>query len=361
MESNAVVLEAPERMVARRFPVADVLHDGAILQVELAGICGTDVKVFYGRLPAYSTPVILGHEIVGRLVDVGPGLAARTGFAPGDRVTVSSMVPCWSCASCRSGLYRFCRSMRQYGLSMRADEPPHLLGAFSEYMHILPGSMIRALPEQVSSEAAILIEGVVANGFQWVRNKAEVRPPDVVVVQGCGPQGLGCVAVARECGAQQVIVTGMPADSARLALAKELGADHALVVGETDVAEAVRDLTGGRGADKVIDVTGSPHAWETTVAVAGVGATIVVSGLMGADKRVTHSSDHLVFNEITVKGALSKGSEAIDDAGAFVARGTVPFERMVTDIYSFDEAEHAIRAIAGEVPGTYPIKAAIRP
>lgn len=361
MRSKAVVLESPERMVTHEFPVADVLEDGAILKVELAGICGTDVKVFYGRLPAYSTPVILGHEIVGRLVEVGPGMAARTGFSSGDRVTVSSMVPCWSCASCRSGLYRFCRSMRQYGLSMRSDEPPHLLGAFSEYMHILPGSMVRALPEEVSSEAAILIEGVVANGFQWVRNKAGVRPPDVVVVQGCGPQGLGCVAVAKECGAEQVIVTGMPKDGARLELAKELGADHALIVGEVDVVEAVNELTGGRRADKVIDVTGSPHAWETTVAVAGVGATIVVSGLMGADKRVTHSSDHLVFNEITVKGALSKGSDAIDDAGSFVAQGRVPFERMVTDIYTFEEAEHAIRSIAGEVPGSYPIKAAIRP
>lgn len=361
MQSRAIVLEAPGRLEEHTFELPSPGPDAATIRVEIAGICGTDVKVFNGRLPAYTTPVILGHEIVGRIHEVGDDLAARTGLTAGDRVTVSSMVPCWSCASCRTGMYRFCPNMRQYGLSLRSDAAPHLLGAFSEYMYVLPGSMIRPLEEDIPAEAAMLIEGVVANGYQWARTKAGTRPPDVVVVQGCGPQGLGCAAVAKECGASQVIVTGMRRDRDRLELARQLGADHTLVVEDDDVIAAVEDLTGGRRADRVIDVTGSPAAWPTTVGVAGVGSTIVLSGLMGADARIEMSSDQLVFNEITVKGALSKGGDAIDDAGVLVASRRYPFEAMVTDVFEPDQAEHAIRAIAGEVDGTYPIKAAIRP
>jgi alcohol dehydrogenase len=356
-----MVLEAPGLMRERTFDVLPPDPGGALLRIELAGICGTDVKVYKGKLPAYSTPVILGHEIVGRLEEVGDDMAARTGLSAGDRVTVSSMIPCWTCSSCMTGLYRFCPRMRQYGLSVSSQTPPHLFGAMSEYLYILPGSMVRRLPEEVPAEAAILIEGVIANGFQWVRTKAGTRPPDVVLVQGCGPQGLGCAVVARECGASLVIVTGVSRDRDRLDLARKLGADHTLVADEVDVVQAVKDLTGGRGADRVIDVTGSPVAWPTTIGAAAVGATVVVSGMMGADARVSMSTDEIVFKEITVKGALSKGADAIDDAGAFVAQGRVPIESMVTDIFDLSEAEYAVRAVAGEVDGLYPVKAAIRP
>ncbi len=360
-ESRAVVLEAPERLRIRTFEVPQPEPDAAVIEVELAGICGTDVKVFRGRIPNYPTPVILGHEIVGKLVDVGEAFEARTGLGVGRRVTVSSMIPCWSCGWCRLGSYRFCPNMRQYGLSLSSDNPPHLWGAFSEFMYVGPGSMVRALPDDVPAEAAVLIEGVVANGYQWARTKADIRPPDVVVIQGCGPQGLGCTAIARECGAAKIIVTGMSRDAERLALAREFGADETLVVDDVDVVEAVSDLTDGAMADKVIDVTGNAKAWSTTIGVAGVQSTVVVSGLMGADQQVSLSSDEIVFKEITIKGALSKGADAIDDASDLVARRRFAFERMVTDIYSFDEAEHAIRAIAGEVDGAYPIKAAVRP
>lgn len=360
-KSSAVVLEAPETLRQRSFDVPSPESDAALLEVELAGICGTDVKVFRGQIPAYPVPLILGHEIVGRLVAVGEEFVGRTGLEAGDRVTVSSMVPCWSCPACMIGEYRFCPKMRQYGLSMSSDQPPHLWGAFSEYMYIAPGSMLRKVTEDVPAEAAILIEGVVANAFQWVRTKAAVSPPDVVVIQGCGPQGLGCTAIAKECGASKVIVTGMRRDSARLELAESLGADHTLVAEDVDVVEAVKDLTGGAMADKVIDVTGNPRAWETTIGVAGTGSTVVVSGLMGPEKRVEMSTDYLVFNEITLKGALSKGARAIDDAAQLVMSRKIPFEQLVTDVMEMSEAEKAIRAVAGEIEGVYPVKAAIRP
>lgn len=360
-DSRAMVLESPGNMKMHRFEVPSPGPDAAVLEVELAGICGTDVKVFHGRLPAYATPVVLGHEIVGRLVEVGEAMSERTGFAAGDRVTVSSMIPCWSCSSCMRGLYRFCPNMRQYGLSLPSSEPPHLWGALAEFMYVAPGSMIRRLDEEVPAEAAVLIEGVVANGYQWARTKAGIRPPDVVVVQGCGPQGLGCTAIAKECGASMIIATGMARDSERLELAREFGADHTLMADEVDVVDAVRDLTQGAMADRVIDVTGNAAAWTTTVGVAGVGSTIVVSGMMGADKQVQLSSDHIVFNEITIKGALSKGADAIDDAGRLVASRKYPFEKMLTHIFELEEAEKAVLAAAGELEGVYPIKAAVRP
>lgn len=355
-----MVLEAPQTFVEKTYNVPDPDPDSALVEIELAGICGTDVKVFRQELDAYPSPLILGHEILGRIVEMGTEFEEKHQLSIGDRVTINSIVPCLNCPQCAVGKHRFCPRRQQYGLSFSSEEPPHLLGAFTRFMYVKPGSMLRRIPEDIPAEAAILIEGVVANGMQWARTKAGVRPPDVVVVQGCGPQGLGCVAVAKECGAAVVIVTGMRRDADRLELAKEFGADHAFVVEDVDVVDEVRELTGGAMADKVIDVTGSPGAWSTTIGVAGVRSTVVVAGLTGG-RSIDFSSDELVFKEITLKGALSKGQRAVMDAVELVTSRKYPFEAMVSHVFDVADTEKAIRAVAGELDGIYPIKAAIKP
>lgn len=360
-KSSALVLEGARAFVEREFDVPDPTEDSALVEIELGGICGTDVKVYRQEIPAYPSPLIMGHEILARVVAMGPAFEDKYQLSVGDRVTINSIVPCLNCSQCAVGKHRFCPRRRQYGLSFSSDEAPHLLGAFSRFMYVKPGSMLRRIPEDVPAEAAILIEGVVANGMQWARTKAGIEPPDVVVVQGCGPQGLGCVAVAKECGASMVIVTGMSRDSERLEMAKLFGADHTLVADDVDVVSAVADLTNGEMADKVIDVTGSPHAWTTTIGVAGIRSTVVVAGLAGANKSIDFSSDELVFKEITVKGALAKGQRAVMDAAELVISGRYPFERMVTHVFDVSDTEKAIQAVAGELDGEYPVKAAIKP
>src|SRR5579859_4024960 len=97
--TESMVLEAPEKLAMRSFDIPDIGPDEGLLEVELAGICGTDWKTFHGKL-SYPMPLILGHEILGRLAQVGSRLSERTGLTEGERVTVAGSVPCWSCRAC---------------------------------------------------------------------------------------------------------------------------------------------------------------------------------------------------------------------------------------------------------------------
>jgi alcohol dehydrogenase len=358
--TESLVLKAPGPLELQTFPLPTIGQEDGLLQVELAGICGTDWKTFHGKLP-YPTPVILGHEILGRLAQVGPGLREKTGLQEGDRVSVAGSVPCWSCRACHTGSYRFCDSKRSYGTSTPCTEPPYLWGSFGRYMYLAPGSILHRVADDVPAEAAVLVQGVMANGFQWAGHLGQVRPRQAVVIQGCGPQGLGCTVAAREFGAALVIVTGLSRDAQRLDLAHAFGADATIDVEREDLQTRVRDLTGGELADVVIDVSGSPAAIAASVQLLHRQGTLVLAGLTGRETITPMLMDHLVWNEITVRGAYTKGSEAVRDSLALVASRKYPLEQMVSHTFGLDQAETAIRAIGGELPGTYPIKAAVRP
>lgn len=358
----AAVLEAPERLVLREFERPRVREDDALLAVELAGICGTDWKIYHGKL-AYRLPLIMGHEILGRVAELGAGFAERTGLRVGDRVVVDMSVPCWACSECRGGDYRFCERGEQrvaYGTRTPATAPPHLWGAFAALMYLAPGSVVHRISHDVPAEAAVL-SSVVANAIQWVQMVGGVKYQDVVVVQGCGPQGLAAAVVARECGADKVIVSGLSRDAERLALARELGADATVDVERDDLREVVRELSGGRMADVVVDVTGSPAATAAAVALVRKQGTVVVGGLSGNDALAPINIDSLVFNQVRLQGVYTKGSRAIEAGIRLIESRKYPLERMVTHRYPLERAAEAIRAIGGETPGVYPIKAAIAP
>jgi alcohol dehydrogenase len=183
----------------------------------------------------------------------------------------------------------------------------------------------------------------------------------VVVVQGCGPQGLACALVARECGAEQVIVTGLTRDADRLALARDLGAHRTVDVQREDLGEVVRAATGGRMADVAIDVSGSPAAIAASIDLVRRQGTVILGGLTGKDTLTPLSIDALVWNQIKLQGVFTKGAQAIHDAIKLIESGKYPLERIVTHRYPFAAADEAIRAIGGELEGCYPIKAAVEP
>ncbi|HXG39393.1 MAG TPA: alcohol dehydrogenase catalytic domain-containing protein, partial [Candidatus Limnocylindrales bacterium] len=214
---RAAVLVAPRRIEVERLPRPSVDADAALVAVELCGICGTDLKTFAGDLPA-PYPIVLGHEIVGRVAEIGERAARRYGVAAGDRVLVESSIPCWSCPACRSGAYRLCPTKGGYGTRLSVSVPPGLWGGLAELLYLAPGSIVHRLPASIGPRVAIAIP-LVANGLQWVTRMGSLRPGDRVLVQGCGPQGLAAALVARAGGAAEVTVTGLTTDRGRLAFA----------------------------------------------------------------------------------------------------------------------------------------------
>lgn len=356
---RAVVAVEPRVLEVREFEPVAVGADDGVLEPELAGICGTDYKTYTGAVSQYPRPLVLGHEILGRIGRVGQQAAARWGVQPGDRVVVESSVPCWSCEWCWSGAYRYCPDRRGYGTSTPCTQPPYLWGAMGEEMYLAPGSILHRIDAAVPAEAAVLAGGVVANGIRWAVEVGEARPGVSTVVRGAGPQGLACAALAVRAGSDPVILLGRTADRERLAIGRELGVTHTHEVDGLDVPALVRDLAGGRGAHLVIDAAGAAGAFDEDIDLLRPQGRLVWAGLTGAATTAALHLDPIVWKEIDVRGVFTKPSASIDASIRLLESGVIPFERILTHSYDLEQAEDAILAIGGE-GATYPLKAAIR-
>lgn len=356
---RVVVLEGPRQLAVRSLTIPEIGPDDGLLRIEMAGICGTDVKYWSGKLAA-PYPIILGHEILGEIAEIGGRAAAHYGLAPGDRVLVEGHA-CWSCQWCRTGNHRFCPKRRAYGIRTPITVAPGLWGALAEYMYLAPGSIVHRVPEDVSAESATAA-ALLANAIEWLERKGGAAMGDRIVIQGSGPQGLAAVVVAREIGARQIIVTGLSRDAARLELARALGAHHTIVADEADVVAEVTRLTDGELADVVLEVSGSPKAIETSVEIVRTLGTLVLGGLTGTETITSLKVDRLVWEEIRVQGVFVKGEIAYSRAIELVSRAAdrYPIDRLVSHRYSLDEAEAAMRAAAGDGPPGF-VKAAIVP
>ena len=182
-----------------------------------------------------------------------------------------------------------------------------------------------------------------------------------MVILGAGQRGLCCVIAAKEAGARQVVITGLARDAAKLALARELGADVAIDVEAGDVVAQVREATGG-GAEVVVDTTPyAPQSLIHAIAIAVRKGRIVVAGLKGQRLTRELNADDLIYKELTLRGVLSMPVEETFRAVDIIASGRYPFDRLHTKSFPIEQAEEAIHALAGEVPGVNPIHLAIVP
>lgn len=360
--SRGATLVEPGRLEIREYPVPEVAHDGALLEIELGGVCGTDVKYYRGRIEL-PLPVILGHEILGRVVALGRDAGAIHGVAEGDRVILKGSRGCGRCASCIRGAPRFCPTRTGYGGSTSSADPPHLYGGFADHLYVNPDALLLPVPERMSAAAAVVIGSVMANGFQWAVRQGGATLGSYVVVQGPGQQGLACVFAARQAGAARIIVTGLARDAERFALARAWGADRVVDVEEEDVVDVVREETGGELADVVVDVSGSPRAVVASVECLRPQGTLVLGGLTGSATETAMKLDRLVWKELRVQGAFTADSDAIVSTMRLVEATGFPVEDMVSHTFPLDETERCIVAVGGGPDGTEPLptKAVIAP
>jgi alcohol dehydrogenase len=355
---KALVLTGPNAFELRDLPPPPAREDNAIVRVELCGNCGTDVKYAAGKLAA-PIPMILGHEIVGRVEHIGEVAARRHGVAAGDRVIVESSIPCWSCPACRSGAYRMCPTKGGYGTRSGLADGSGLWGGLAELVEVAPGSIVHGLPEVISPKAAIGME-LLANGYQWLIRKGGLQPGQRVLIQGCGPQGLAAMLIARRLGAIDITMTGLASDEARLALAASAGIRTVVV---DPVADAAVQLaaTGG-GFDVVLDVTGDPRAVATAADQLRPQGTLVLASIVGRGVQVPFRTDDLAYREIRVQGVLSKDEHAVLAARTLVEGDPdlrAFLERFITHVFPLEDGAAAIDARAAGLPGF--VKAAVRP
>jgi threonine dehydrogenase-like Zn-dependent dehydrogenase len=360
--SRAVVQTAPRHLEVRELPLPEIDDDSGLLRVEACGICGSDVEQYTGVLPA-ALPLVPGHEPLGVIERIGDRAAKRWGVEVGDRVAVETLIPCGHCRACIGGRYQVCRGrggMFAHGY-VPLDRPPGLWGAYADYMYLDPFSIVHRVRKDVPASLAVMFNPLGA-GFRWAVEIPATGPGDTVLVLGPGQRGLASVVAARVAGADTIIVTGLARDASKLALARELGADHVINVEEEDARRRVRELTGGRGADVVVEVSANaPEPVAEALHYVAIGGRIVLAGVKGFKAVPEFVSDLAVVKEVTIKGAFGVTGRAYAAAIRLIESGRVPLARMHTHDFGLEEAELAIRTLAGEVAGAASIHSCLLP
>jgi threonine dehydrogenase-like Zn-dependent dehydrogenase len=349
----AAVRTAPGRTELREFPMPDIPEDAALLKVEVAGICGTDVKMYAS--PPFADPVIMGHENIGVIAKAGRTFAERQGVSEGDRVFVEHYVGCFQCDWCRVGQYRHCeltdwrtnRDARRFGYTT-SDNPGTLWGGFAQYMFLPWNAVLHKIPDGLSPELAGLATPM-SNGIEWALFEAGVGYDSTVLIQGPGQQGLSQTVACKQAGASLIIVTGTTRDAARLEMAVKLGADCVIDVMREDPLERIMEATGGKGVDVVLDCTSGAGTAPVLLGIDALkrrAGTLLIQGEMAAFpdfpvKKVTEKA-------VTIKSARGHSYRACELAVRQLASGRFPLDLLATHTFGLADVDRAIKAIGGQ-------------
>ena len=326
--------------------------DEVLVQVSLATICGSDLHTFTGRRTA-PVPCVLGHEAVGR---VAAPTQVRDAYGEplheGDRVTWSIMAACGACQYCNERhLPQKCERLFKYGHA-RSETPYFLNGGFAEGICLRPGTAIYRIPDSVSD-----IEAVPLNcALSTVLGGLAILEPTggfSAVIQGAGMLGIYAACCLRERGFEIVACVDRVAE--RLRIAEGFGATHTFNLSEdpaVEIGEALRDLTGGRGVDFAIEVSGAAAALINSLDWLGVGGSCLTLGYVFPHADVTMDAQKIVTKCLTIRGNHNYHPAALGDALRFVeeTRDRYPFEELVGAVYPLAEIDAAFdRAMRGDL------------
>ena len=337
---KSMVLYEPFKMELREFNYPQITPDEMIVKVDLVSICGGDPIEFQGRNVKTSLPLILGHEMVGTVAEVGKIASDIYQVREGDKVSVEPYVICGHCKYCLSGYYQLCEQSKIYGVNISSDTPPHLWGAYGEYMFIAPGSKVHKIKEGVKDEAAVL-SSVLGNGVRWIRTKGKVKFGETVVIIGAGAQGLVTILAAKEANAGKVIVIGKEDLQLKWDLAKEFGATHFIDLAKDDQPmKSVQDITVGRLADVVVECTGVPQLVELGLDLIRPRGRYVLVSTNGFSK-VPLTTDKIVFKEIDLLGGLGQSWDT-EPAIDLINAKRYPLEKMITHTFPLEKAQDAM-------------------
>jgi threonine dehydrogenase-like Zn-dependent dehydrogenase len=378
---RAAVMQAPGRIAVERFPLPDPEPGAVVIEMALSGVCGTDKHTFRGETQQYAGtpnerrigyPLICGHENVGRIAAIGgadeiadsEGLPLRVG----DRVVPSANVACGSCWYCRNGHpYYLCERLEDYGNSLGCARPPHLFGGWAEHMYLLPGTHLHRVPDELPDDIAVLTEIFsVTHGFETARRLQPGQFGERVAVIGVGPLGLCHLIKARLLGCGDLIAVDR--FESRLEMAADFGATLLLNADALDADELVaraREHTDGRGPDIVLDCSGVPGTFPTSLRMVRVGGTVVEAGaFVDLGPVDVNPTAEICTKNVSVIGIGGETATAYVPSMRLLARNQdrLPLSRIVTHRMALEDAARALDiaqangamkvVLAGSVPPT---------
>lgn len=333
-----VVSEGTVDFITRQVPPPG--DDAVVIRVKASALCGSDLHIFKAKHPSVPLPATIGHEFAGDIEAVGKDVRD---LRPGDRVTVEPCVACGVCDACRHGEYGSCD---QLTFVYRKGD-----GAMADYVTV-KASCVYKLPEGMSYEAGALVEPL-AVAVHAVR-RADIRLGEKVLVLGAGAIGLLVAALCRRMGAAEVIVSDYA--PFRLDMAKTLGATRVVNPGAgEDLEAAVREATGGQGADKVLECVGREETFVQAMTLLRKKGLATVVGIF-EQTQITIPVMRLVNNEIRIQG--SQGY-CWDFPTALDMAGEIGLERLVTHRFALADLQTALETALDRTQHT--IKVLLKP
>ncbi len=343
----AVMTAAKNDLEIREYPLPEVEPGCMLVKITCCTICGSDLHTWTGRRKS-PVPIILGHEIVGKILALGKGVTMDSGNRPlkvGARITWTIMDNCGKCYFCREkGLMMKCTHLKKYGHDSCA-KPPHFVGGFAEYCYITPGTCVIRIPDELTDEevapANCALATVVAG---W--DAIEVRAFENVLIQGAGALGVYAAALARHYGCRRIIVADVMEH--RLEFVKKFGATDTInSKGLTDdeVIGIVKDLTAGFGVDVVMELAGFPPLLPLGLKCLRTGGRLVEIGNAFAGALFTCDASDIVFKCLTIRGIHNYDTVHLQKAIDFLlmARDRFPFGEIVGERVSLDEINEGLK------------------
>jgi alcohol dehydrogenase len=300
-----------------------------IVKIDLTTICGTDLHILKGDVPAVTEGRILGHEAVGTVVETG---AAVTSLKKGDRVLVPAITSCGRCGPCKRGMAAHCKGAGGIGWIFG-----HLInGLQAEYARVpFAETSVHVVPEEVSDEQVLFLSDILPTGYEIGVQNGGVKPGDTIAVVGAGPVGLAAMMTAAIAGAGRIIAVDLA--PSRLKHAQRFGATHTVAGGE-DAVQNVLELTDGDGVDVAIEAVGVPATFDLCTQVVRPGGTVANVGVHGAPTTL-HLEDLWIKN-ITITTGLVSGS-TIPTLLNLARNGRIEAEKLGTHHFSLNDIEKA--------------------
>ncbi|MER5437705.1 zinc-binding dehydrogenase [Streptomyces sp. NPDC002790] len=350
----AVVVGFDEPLEVREIQIPELEPGAALVEIEAATVCGSDVHLWDGSISAIrplELPIVPGHEMAGRVVALGSQDITDIVGDPleiGDRI-VFTQGRCGNCYHCTvAGQPNLCSDRKNYGTN--CERFPYLVGGFAEHCYVYPSSRKIKIPDGVKSEWASAASCALRTVVKAFDRLGPVQPWQTVVIQGSGPLGLFATAMASTLGAARILVVGDPAD--RLDLARVWGATETVSVSDhRDPAarvDEIRELTGGVGAEIVMEFSGARTAFTEGVSMVRRGGRFLVAGQVGPHT-VEFEPTAITRGHIDVIGSFSASEAEYWRALRFMHdnKDRFDFDRMLSNRYGLGDVTKALQGMQG--------------
>ncbi|MFQ6081013.1 MAG: alcohol dehydrogenase catalytic domain-containing protein [Candidatus Bathyarchaeia archaeon] len=306
-------------------PTPEIGPEEALVKVAACGVCHTDLHYLDGVSTFKKPPLILGHEASGTVVDVGEKVSK---VKKNDRVLIPPVLACGVCHNCSIGRGNICQSMVMVGNTVD--------GAYAEYIGV-PAKDLIFLPPEIPLEEASIISDAMSTPYHAIKNRAEIRPGDSVIIYGCGGVGLNAVQIAAASGASVIAVDIV---DEKLKLARELGATAVINARKEDPVKTVRKTMKG-GVDVAVEAIGNPDVMRQAFRSVKQGGRVVIVGY--TDKELCVSAARLMFRELEVIGSLGCRAADFPPLVDLVRRGKLKL--LVSDKMPLDQINEALKML----------------